>query len=140
MHGLACGEGNGWFEGGADSYTCKLCFDQSGKSFTSITAYYAKSVSPRDPTLLQNLISHHPKLISVKRHKKNNGTTTLDASEDKEFLQFYSKYEKYLDDTVILDVAAATTEGLPSSSNKNKASNVLVASHKNQPLNALHPC
>jgi hypothetical protein len=80
MYGLACGEGNGWFEGGADSCTCKLCFDKSGISFTPISAYYAKNVSPRDPTLLQDLILHHPKLISVKLHKKNNDATNLDAS------------------------------------------------------------
>jgi hypothetical protein len=97
MHGLACGEGKGWFEGGADSYACKLCFDKSRISFMPISANYAKSLSPRDPMLLQDLIWHHPKLINVKRHKKNNGATNLDAS-DKEFVEFYSKYKKYLDE------------------------------------------
>jgi hypothetical protein len=109
MHGLACGEGNGWFEGGADSYTCKNCFDKSGISFTPISAYYAKSISPRDPTLLQDLLLHQPKLMSVKGHKKKNGTTNLDAS-NKESVAFYSKYKKYLDDALILDVAVDTTQ------------------------------
>ncbi len=77
MHGCACGEGNGWFEGGADSYTCKHCFEESGKYFTTITAYYEKGIAPREETLLQGLILHHTKLTTAKRHKNNEGTAQL---------------------------------------------------------------
>jgi hypothetical protein len=66
MHGCACQEGDGWFKGGADSYTCKHCFEESGKYFTTITAYYKKGIAPREETLLQSLILHHAKLTTAK--------------------------------------------------------------------------
>lgn len=137
MHGCACGEGNGWFEGGADSYTCKHCFEESAKkAFTPITAYYEKGIPPRDETLRQDLILHHAKLTTAKRRKNNEGTATLD-SNDSEFVEFYTKYKQYLDvaitseddEAIIIPegvaAAATTIEGRPSisSSNKKTASN-----------------
>ncbi len=135
MHGCASGEGNGWFEGGADSYTCKHCFEESGKSFTPITAYYEKGIPPREETLRQDLILHQPKLTTAKEHKDNKGTATLD-SNDAEFVEFYTKYKQYLDVAItsednkaiiILEgvaAAATTIEGRSiSDSNKKTASN-----------------
>jgi hypothetical protein len=89
MHGCACGEGKGWFEGGADSYTCKYCFEETGKLFTPITAYYEKGISPHEETLLQDLILHHTKLTTAKRDKNNEGTATIDANDTELFL-FYA--------------------------------------------------
>jgi hypothetical protein len=122
MHGCACGEGNGWFEGGADSYTCKHCFQESGKSFTPIAAYYEKGISPREETLRQDLILHHTKLTTAKRHKNNEGTATADA-DDTEFVGFYVKYKQYLEEAIISEgvaAAATTTKGRPISASNNK--------------------
>jgi hypothetical protein len=134
MHGCACGVGNGWFEGGADSYTCKHCVEENGKSFTPITAYYEKGISPREETLRQELILYRTKLTTAKRHKNNEGTATIDA-RDTEFVGFYAKYKKYLQEAILSEddeaiisegvaAAATTTEGRPiSASNKTTASN-----------------
>ena len=73
MYGLVCGEGKGWFEGGADCYTYNLCFQEKRKSFAPIMAYYEIGISPREKILLRNLISHRTKLVSAKRHKNNIG-------------------------------------------------------------------
>jgi hypothetical protein len=125
MHGLLCGEGNGWFDGGADSYTCKLCFKEKGKSVTPITAYYDQGVAPRDdPTLLQDLVLHHTELISAKRHKNGTGTTAQDAN-DPTFIEFYSKYKEYLEEAIILDdrraASTSITPSRPSARDNNKS-------------------
>ena len=150
MHGCASGEGNGWFEGGADSYTCKHCFEESGKSFTPITAYYKKGISPREETLRQDLILHQPKLTTAKEHKDNKGTATLD-SNDAEFVEFYTKYKQYLDVAItsednkaiiILEgvaAAATTIEGRPSISASNKTNCIDAQKKRGLPASPSSP-
>jgi hypothetical protein len=76
--------------------------------------------------LRQDLILHHTKLTTAKRHKSNEGTATLDA-DDTEFVEFYAKYKQYLDVAIISEgvaAAATATEGRPISvNNKKTASN-----------------